>query len=187
MKPLVTWLKVKRTSKTEVSLIEKLQNRVRTQIVYNKVPRPDMKSSLLTRLPHYFFCFFPGIWSHSHSDRRHIWANWTQLYEREVSQASEWWYLICMLSMLRSRLIHCTAVSASVLLRVMWIFPFGLTTRWNKFEEKWLRPILMKSSARKKQDQLFNVFHQLNLKDAMSYVTEVIFRLLHFGAFRDVP
>uniref|UniRef100_A0A3B4F9Y9 Sodium/hydrogen exchanger n=1 Tax=Pundamilia nyererei TaxID=303518 RepID=A0A3B4F9Y9_9CICH len=40
------------------------------------------------------------------------------------------------------------------------------------FEEKWMSRILMKPSARKKQDQVFDVFHQLNLKDAMEYVTE---------------
>lgn len=32
---------------------------------------------------------------------------------------------------------------------------------------------LMKPSARKKRDHVFNVFHQLNLKDAMNYVAEV--------------
>lgn len=31
----------------------------------------------------------------------------------------------------------------------------------------------MKPSARKNRDRIFNVFHQLNLKDAMSYVAEV--------------
>lgn len=42
----------------------------------------------------------------------------------------------------------------------------------------------MKPSARKNLDHVFNVFHQLNLKDAMSYVAEVRFicciRLLLF-------
>lgn len=33
--------------------------------------------------------------------------------------------------------------------------------------------ILMKPSARKNRDYVFNVFHKLNLKDAMSYVAEV--------------
>ena len=37
---------------------------------------------------------------------------------------------------------------------------------------------LMKPSARKQQDRLFTVFHQLNLKDAMSYVAEVRLFLL---------
>lgn len=31
----------------------------------------------------------------------------------------------------------------------------------------------MKPSARKNRDYVFNVFHKLNLKDAMSYVAEV--------------
>uniref|UniRef100_A0A3Q4HRR7 Sodium/hydrogen exchanger n=1 Tax=Neolamprologus brichardi TaxID=32507 RepID=A0A3Q4HRR7_NEOBR len=39
-------------------------------------------------------------------------------------------------------------------------------------DEKWMTPFLMKPSARKKQDDVFDVFHQLNLKDAMEYVTE---------------
>ncbi|KAM4539525.1 sodium/hydrogen exchanger 3-like [Odontesthes bonariensis] len=44
--------------------------------------------------------------------------------------------------------------------------------KWNNFEQKWMSWLLMKPSARKSQDRLFNVFHQLNLKDAMSYVAE---------------
>uniref|UniRef100_A0A669EUM1 Sodium/hydrogen exchanger n=1 Tax=Oreochromis niloticus TaxID=8128 RepID=A0A669EUM1_ORENI len=45
-------------------------------------------------------------------------------------------------------------------------------SKWRHFEEKWMTPLLMKPSARKKQDEVFDVFHQLNLKDAMEYVTE---------------
>ncbi|XP_005943632.1 sodium/hydrogen exchanger 3 [Haplochromis burtoni] len=45
-------------------------------------------------------------------------------------------------------------------------------SKWRHFEEKWMTPFLMKPSARKKQDDVFDVFHQLNLKDAMEYVTE---------------
>ncbi|XP_038581699.1 sodium/hydrogen exchanger 3-like isoform X2 [Micropterus salmoides] len=44
--------------------------------------------------------------------------------------------------------------------------------KWNHFEEKWMTRFLMKPSARKNLDHVFNVFHQLNLKDAMSYVAE---------------
>ncbi|CAI5691328.1 sodium/hydrogen exchanger 3 [Oreochromis niloticus] len=47
-----------------------------------------------------------------------------------------------------------------------------LRSKWKSFEEKWMSRILMKPSARKKQDEVFNVFHQLNLKDAMEYVAE---------------
>lgn len=32
---------------------------------------------------------------------------------------------------------------------------------------------LLNPSVRKKQDRLFSVFHELNLKDAMNYVEEV--------------
>uniref|UniRef100_A0A3Q4HI70 Sodium/hydrogen exchanger n=1 Tax=Neolamprologus brichardi TaxID=32507 RepID=A0A3Q4HI70_NEOBR len=47
-----------------------------------------------------------------------------------------------------------------------------MRSKWKYFEENWMSWILMKPSARKKQDQVFDVFHQLNLKDAMEYVTE---------------
>lgn len=48
-----------------------------------------------------------------------------------------------------------------------------LLCRWKNFEDKWMTWLLMKPSARKNRDHVFNVFHQLNLKDAMSYVAEV--------------
>uniref|UniRef100_A0AAY4DP77 Sodium/hydrogen exchanger n=1 Tax=Denticeps clupeoides TaxID=299321 RepID=A0AAY4DP77_9TELE len=41
---------------------------------------------------------------------------------------------------------------------------------WNRFEQKWICRYLMKPSARKSQDYLFGVFHQLNLEDAVNYV-----------------
>ncbi|XP_041868486.1 sodium/hydrogen exchanger 3-like [Melanotaenia boesemani] len=44
--------------------------------------------------------------------------------------------------------------------------------KWRRFEEKWMTWLLMKPSKRKEQDQIFSVFHQLNLKDAASYVME---------------
>ncbi|XP_030596683.1 sodium/hydrogen exchanger 3-like isoform X3 [Archocentrus centrarchus] len=44
--------------------------------------------------------------------------------------------------------------------------------KWREFEKKWLMWALMKPSVRKKQDQIFDVFHQLNLKDAVEYVAE---------------
>lgn len=33
--------------------------------------------------------------------------------------------------------------------------------------------LLLRASARKNRDHVFQVFHKLNLKDAMSYVEEV--------------
>ncbi|XP_064204854.1 sodium/hydrogen exchanger 3-like isoform X1 [Anguilla rostrata] len=44
--------------------------------------------------------------------------------------------------------------------------------KWNQFEERWLCSFLMKPKIRKSRDYLFSVFHQLNLKDAVSYVNE---------------
>ncbi|CAM4637057.1 unnamed protein product [Leuciscus chuanchicus] len=46
------------------------------------------------------------------------------------------------------------------------------TRGWNRFEEKYICRILMKPKARKNKDYLFNVFHKLNLEDAMNYVSE---------------
>ncbi|XP_060915523.1 sodium/hydrogen exchanger 3-like isoform X2 [Labrus mixtus] len=44
--------------------------------------------------------------------------------------------------------------------------------KWNNFEKNWMSRVLMKPSVRKNRDYVFKVFHQLNLKDAMSYVAE---------------
>ncbi|KAI3358127.1 hypothetical protein L3Q82_003125 [Scortum barcoo] len=94
MKPLVTWLKVKRAAVGELTLIEKVQNKVFDHLL---VAIEDISGQI------------------GHN------------YMRD---------------------------------------------KWNNFEEQWMSRLLMKPSARKKQDYVFNVFHQLNLKDAMSYVAE---------------
>ncbi|XP_010785183.1 sodium/hydrogen exchanger 3-like, partial [Notothenia coriiceps] len=95
MKPLVNWLKVKRAAVTDITLVEKLQNKVFDHML---VAIEDISGQI------------------GHN------------YMRD---------------------------------------------KWNHFEEKWMSRILMKPSARKSRDYVFNVFHQLNLKDAMSYVEEV--------------
>lgn len=94
MKPLVTWLKVKRAAVTELTLIEKVQNKVFDHML---VAIEDIS----------------GQKGHNY-----------------------------------------------------------LRDKWKHFEDKWLTWILMKPSARKKNDYLFNVFHQLNMKDALDYVAE---------------
>lgn len=94
MKPLVNWLKVKRAAVTDITLVEKLQNKVFDHML---VAIEDISGQI------------------GHN------------YMRD---------------------------------------------KWNHFEEKWMSRILMKPSARKSRDYVFNVFHQLNLKDAMSYVEE---------------
>uniref|UniRef100_A0A3Q3WZJ3 Sodium/hydrogen exchanger n=1 Tax=Mola mola TaxID=94237 RepID=A0A3Q3WZJ3_MOLML len=94
MKPLVTWLKVKRAAANEVTLIEKQQNKVFDHML---VAIEDISGQI------------------GHN------------YMRD---------------------------------------------KWNHFEEKWMSKLLMKPSARKNRDYIFSVFHQLNLKDAMSYVAE---------------
>ncbi|XP_040908545.1 sodium/hydrogen exchanger 3-like [Toxotes jaculatrix] len=94
MKPLVTWLKVKRATESELTLIEKVQNKV---FDHSLVAIEDISGQI------------------GHN------------YMRD---------------------------------------------KWNNFEEKWMSKFLLKPSARKNRDYVFNVFHQLNLKDAMSYVAE---------------
>nr|XP_046273358.1 sodium/hydrogen exchanger 3-like isoform X3 [Scatophagus argus] len=94
MKPLVTWLKVKRAAVSELTLVEKVQNKVFDHML---VAIEDISGQI------------------GHN------------YMRD---------------------------------------------KWNHFEEKWMSWLLMKPSARKNRDYVFNVFHQLNLKDAMRYVAE---------------
>ncbi|NP_001124467.1 sodium/hydrogen exchanger isoform 3 precursor [Oncorhynchus mykiss] len=94
MKPLVTWLKVKRAAVTELTLAEKIQNRTFDHML---VAIEDISGQI------------------GHN------------YMRD---------------------------------------------KWHNFEERWLCWFLMKPSARKSRDYIFNIFHQLNLKDAMSYVKE---------------
>ncbi|XP_047461574.1 sodium/hydrogen exchanger 3-like isoform X3 [Mugil cephalus] len=94
MKPLVTWLKVKRAAVTELTLIEKVQNKVFDHML---VAIEDISGQI------------------GHN------------YMRD---------------------------------------------KWNNFEDKWMSKLLMKPSARKTRDHLFQVFHKLNLKDAMNYVDE---------------
>eukprot|EP00071_Canis_lupus_P036264 XP_022269821.1 sodium/hydrogen exchanger 3 [Canis lupus familiaris] len=43
---------------------------------------------------------------------------------------------------------------------------------WSNFDRKFLSKILMRKSAQKSRDRILNVFHELNLKDAISYVAE---------------
>ncbi|XP_058474351.1 sodium/hydrogen exchanger 3-like isoform X2 [Solea solea] len=94
MKPLVMWLKVKRAQATEITLIEKVQNKVFDHML---IAIEDISGQI------------------GHN------------YMRD---------------------------------------------KWKHFEEKWMSRILMKPSARKSRDHVFSVFHQLNLKDALSYVAE---------------
>ncbi|CAB1314816.1 unnamed protein product [Coregonus sp. 'balchen'] len=96
MKPLVTWLKVKRAAVTELTLAEKIQNRTFDHML---VAIEDISGQI------------------GHN------------YMRD---------------------------------------------KWHNFEERWLCWFLMKPSARKSRDYIFNIFHQLNLKDAISYVKEDI-------------
>ncbi|XP_028452649.1 sodium/hydrogen exchanger 3.2 [Perca flavescens] len=94
MKPFVTWLKVKRSAVAEVTLIEKVQNKV---------------------------------FEHS--------------------------------------LVAIEDISGQ-------IGDNYLRGKWKIFEQKWMSRFLLTSEARNKQDYIFNVFHQLNLKDAVGYVDE---------------
>ncbi|XP_012869277.1 PREDICTED: sodium/hydrogen exchanger 3 [Dipodomys ordii] len=44
--------------------------------------------------------------------------------------------------------------------------------RWSNFDRRFLSKVLMRRSAQKSRDRILNVFHELNLKDAISYVAE---------------
>uniref|UniRef100_A0A3Q3WSB3 Sodium/hydrogen exchanger n=1 Tax=Mola mola TaxID=94237 RepID=A0A3Q3WSB3_MOLML len=90
MKPLVTWLKVKRAAANEVTLIEKQQNKVFDHML---VAIEDISGQI----------------GHNYMRDKYV---------------------------------------------------------------EWMSKLLMKPSARKNRDYIFSVFHQLNLKDAMSYVAE---------------
>ena len=50
----------------------------------------------------------------------------------------------------------------------------GLRPPQPHFDRKFLSKILMRRSAQKSRDRILNVFHELNLKDAISYVAEVL-------------
>uniref|UniRef100_A0A8C9DGC4 Sodium/hydrogen exchanger n=1 Tax=Prolemur simus TaxID=1328070 RepID=A0A8C9DGC4_PROSS len=47
-----------------------------------------------------------------------------------------------------------------------------LRDKWSNFDRKFLSKVLMRQSAQKSRDRILNVFHELNLKDAISYVAE---------------
>ncbi|XP_049623873.1 sodium/hydrogen exchanger 3 isoform X2 [Suncus etruscus] len=47
-----------------------------------------------------------------------------------------------------------------------------LRDKWSNFDRKFLSKLLMRRSAQKSRDRILNVFHELNLKDAISYVAE---------------
>lgn len=46
--------------------------------------------------------------------------------------------------------------------------------RWSNFDREILSKVLMRRSAQKTRDRILKVFRELNLKDAISYVAEVI-------------
>lgn len=157
MKPLVTWLKVKRAAVTELTLIEKVQNKVKLKKKKKTAGRTTTVSyTAVHLLPNPCSCCL-GIWSHACRHRRHIWTNRTQLHEGQVRKD-----ISNDLHIKMSSLFQSVAINSSLSL-----------ARWKHFEENWMSRFLMKPSARKNRDHIFSVFHQLNLKDAMSYVAEV--------------
>lgn len=46
--------------------------------------------------------------------------------------------------------------------------------RWTNFDRQILSKVLMRRSAQKTRDRILKVFRELNMKDAISYVAEVI-------------
>ncbi|KFP78619.1 Sodium/hydrogen exchanger 3, partial [Acanthisitta chloris] len=62
-----------------------------------------------------------------------------------------------------------------------------LRDKWSNFDRKFLRKILMRRSAQKSRDQILNVFHELNLKDAISYVAEVLMNTYNINVDFSTP
>lgn len=100
MKPLVTWLKVKRAAVTELTLIEKVQNKVKLKKKKKTAGRTTTVSyTAVHLLPNPCSCCL-GIWSHACRHRRHIWTNRTQLHEGQVRKKT--FQTICIL-----KCLHC--------------------------------------------------------------------------------
>uniref|UniRef100_A0A5F9DK76 Sodium/hydrogen exchanger n=1 Tax=Oryctolagus cuniculus TaxID=9986 RepID=A0A5F9DK76_RABIT len=62
-----------------------------------------------------------------------------------------------------------------------------LRDKWANFDRRFLSKLLMRQSAQKSRDRILNVFHELNLKDAISYVTEVPGPLPSRGRLSQLP
>ena len=83
MKPLVTWLKVKRAAVTELTLIEKVQNKVKLKKKKTAGGTTTISYTAVCLLPNLCSCCL-GIWSHACCHRRHIRTDRTQLHEGQV-------------------------------------------------------------------------------------------------------
>lgn len=45
--------------------------------------------------------------------------------------------------------------------------------RWEHFDKKYLRQMLMRKSAYRNKDDIWDVYHKLNVRDAISYADQV--------------
>lgn len=49
----------------------------------------------------------------------------------------------------------------------------GILYRWEQFDKKYLSQLLMRRSAYRIRDQIWDVYYRLNIRDAISFVDQV--------------
>lgn len=49
----------------------------------------------------------------------------------------------------------------------------GILRRWEQFDKKYLSQLLMRRSAYRIRDQIWDVYYRLNIRDAISFVDQV--------------
>lgn len=49
----------------------------------------------------------------------------------------------------------------------------GILCRWEQFDKKYLSQLLMRRSAYRIRDQIWDVYYRLNIRDAISFVDQV--------------
>lgn len=72
-----------------------------------------------------------------------------------------------------SKVCICNVMKCSMKRKKIKLLERVLSIRWKRFERNYISWLLMKPKPRKSKDQLFGIFHKLNLEDAMNYITEV--------------
>ncbi|KAF7470397.1 hypothetical protein GHT09_018302 [Marmota monax] len=157
IKPLVQWLKVKRSEQREPKLNEKLHGRV-------------------------------GQWAWADMGRAAVWGGgglakveggagpqvaWGSRKLRGPSEAEEGLSVPKAFDHILSAIEDISGQIGHNYLR----------DKWSSFDRKFLSKVLMRRSAQKSRDRILNVFHELNLKDAISYVAEVLEHSMSFWSW----
>lgn len=63
--------------------------------------------------------------------------------------------------------------AASYTLRIILRAGPGILCRWEQFDKKYLSQLLMRRSAYRIRDQIWDVYYRLNIRDAISFVDQV--------------